>query len=237
MNTQMVEADVDRSITAQQTVNRVDATQQALALIPPVPLVQLPPSLQSSPAQSPTLPPVFPPVQSHPEMTQIPGARSSTSAYQGHNVDEPEALARALSRSIADGQQSGTAPARVGLKETVQNYNSERRINASGIQETARTAVINQRRELLGRRSEMERGRLRNRTFAAAQSRVRFDLDRQAEDTRAQAKYSTMPAIRYIGNTRMVGAGATDRGDYIDNTSNHQEDKDEGEQQEFKSAE
>ena len=236
MNTQMVEADVNRSITAQQTVNRVDATQQALALIPPVPLVQLPPSLQSSPVQSPTLPPV----QSHPEMTQIPGAKSSTSAYQGHNVDEPEALALALSRSIADGQQSGT-PARVGLKETVQNYNSERRNNASGVQQTARTAVINQRRAQLGRRNEMENARLRNRTFAGAQSRVRFDLDRQAEDaqtsSRAQAKYSTIPAIRYAGDGSGRGAGATERGDYIDNTSDHLEDKDESVQLEFKSAE
>ena len=32
-------------------------------------------------------------------MTQIPGARLSTSAYQGHNVDEPEAYATAIRRS------------------------------------------------------------------------------------------------------------------------------------------
>ena len=234
MNTLMVDADVNRSITAQQTVNRVDATQQALALIPPeLSLVPLPPSLQSSPESSPT----FPPVQSHAQMTQIPGAKSSTSAYQGHNVDEPEALAFALSRSIADGQQSGTATARVGLKETVQNYNSERRNNAAGVQETARTAVINQRRELLGRRKQMANARGVARTFAGAQSRIMFDLDRQVEEptsSRAQEKYSTIPAISYIGNTRMVGAGAVDRGDYLDNSTDHQEDKDESVQLEFK---
>ena len=41
----------------------------------------------------------IPPVQRHSEMTQIPGMRQSTSAIQGHGVDEPEALKEALRRS------------------------------------------------------------------------------------------------------------------------------------------
>jgi hypothetical protein len=40
-------------------------------------------------------------VKSHSRMTQIPGARHSTSTYQGHGVDEPEALQKALRRSLA----------------------------------------------------------------------------------------------------------------------------------------
>ncbi len=44
-------------------------------------------------------PSTIPPVQRHSEMTQIPGMRQSTSAIQGHGVDEPEALKEALRRS------------------------------------------------------------------------------------------------------------------------------------------
>jgi len=41
-------------------------------------------------------------------MSQIPEARLSTSEYQGHDVDEPEALTQALLRSmeIPDGGNS-----------------------------------------------------------------------------------------------------------------------------------
>ena len=44
-------------------------------------------------------PSTIPPVQRHSQMTQIPGMRQSTSAIQGHGVDEPEALREALRRS------------------------------------------------------------------------------------------------------------------------------------------
>ena len=40
-----------------------------------------------------------PPAQRHATSTQIPGCRHSTSALQGHTVDEPEALQEALRRS------------------------------------------------------------------------------------------------------------------------------------------
>lgn len=42
---------------------------------------------------------VAPPAQRHAHATQIPGMRHSTSALQGHGIDEPEALAEALRRS------------------------------------------------------------------------------------------------------------------------------------------
>ena len=45
-------------------------------------------------------------VRRHSRMTQIPGARCSTSTYQGHNVDEPEASQEALRRS-RDGTTTG----------------------------------------------------------------------------------------------------------------------------------
>ena len=48
-----------------------------------------------------------PPVQRHAEPTQIPGMRLSTSAIQGHGVDEPEALQEALRRSRMDGAPQG----------------------------------------------------------------------------------------------------------------------------------
>jgi len=43
----------------------------------------------------------IPPVQRHARSQQIPGMRQSTSAIQGHDVDEPEALGRALANSVA----------------------------------------------------------------------------------------------------------------------------------------
>lgn len=44
----------------------------------------------------------IPPVRRHTRMTQIPGARHSSSWYQGHDRDEPEGLPMAITRSIAD---------------------------------------------------------------------------------------------------------------------------------------
>jgi hypothetical protein len=47
----------------------------------------------------------FPPVEYHAEMTQLPGMRLSTSDVQGHDVDEAEALERAIQNSLDDMQQ------------------------------------------------------------------------------------------------------------------------------------
>ena len=44
----------------------------------------------------------IPSVQRHARSQQIPGMRQSTSAIQGHDVDEPEALDRALANSVAE---------------------------------------------------------------------------------------------------------------------------------------
>ena len=41
-----------------------------------------------------------PPPERHPDTEQIPGARLSTTEYQGHGVDEPEALEEACRRSL-----------------------------------------------------------------------------------------------------------------------------------------
>ena len=54
----------------------------------------------------------IPPVQSHPVSSQIPTARHSTSHYQGHNVDEPQALRRALANSLRS-QPSNPRPSRL----------------------------------------------------------------------------------------------------------------------------
>ena len=43
-----------------------------------------------------------PPIQRHHHCTQIPGMRRSTSAIQGHGVDEPEAFAQAMRNSLRD---------------------------------------------------------------------------------------------------------------------------------------
>ena len=46
------------------------------------------------------LTPMIPPVEHHARPTQIPGMRHSTSALQGHDVDEAEALQEAIRRSL-----------------------------------------------------------------------------------------------------------------------------------------
>ena len=50
-----------------------------------------------------------PPVERHLGRSQIPGARLSTSAYQGHGVDEPEALQQALRQSLLEQQKQQEA--------------------------------------------------------------------------------------------------------------------------------
>ena len=40
----------------------------------------------------------IPDVKSHPTATQIPTAKESSSAYQGHWVDEPEAVREGIKR-------------------------------------------------------------------------------------------------------------------------------------------
>ena len=54
----------------------------------------------------------IPPVQSHPVSTQIPTARHSTSHYQGHGVDEPQAVRIALANSLRS-QPSNPGPSRL----------------------------------------------------------------------------------------------------------------------------
>ena len=56
----------------------------------------------------------FPPVQRHERMTQIPGARRTTSEYQGHGIDEPEALREAVRRSLLEGATASHAGCDVG---------------------------------------------------------------------------------------------------------------------------
>jgi hypothetical protein len=46
-----------------------------------------------------------PPIQRHAASSQIPGARLSTSEYQGHGVDEPEAVQQAVVNSLQQQQQ------------------------------------------------------------------------------------------------------------------------------------
>ena len=60
------------------------------------------PSVESIRSASPVHEPCssIPPVVRHESPAQIPGMRHSTSALQGHNVDEPEAVKEALRRSI-----------------------------------------------------------------------------------------------------------------------------------------
>lgn len=53
-----------------------------------------------------------PPIQRHRRCSQIPGMRQSTSAIQGHGVDEPEAFAQAVRNSLRDFAQPPTPPRR-----------------------------------------------------------------------------------------------------------------------------
>ena len=172
------EALVDSSIVNQQRHNMISATREMMSSIPAdraSPPAQ-PHSLQSSP------------VQSHPEMTQIPGARSSTSAYQGHNVDEPEALELALARSmteITDGQVAGTTPARVALKERRQDFNSRRRNTVAGTQQSARDATVDQRRRQNTHTRAMANARRVAQAKADELSQGAFNLARAKATVRA----------------------------------------------------
>jgi hypothetical protein len=71
-----------------------------------VAMVEMPLTLA---AQAPTSESAIPPTQCHAQMTQIPTARHSTSSYQGHGVDEPEALKLALQRSALEAPAPPTA--------------------------------------------------------------------------------------------------------------------------------
>lgn len=174
------EALVDSSIVNQQRHNMISATRELMSSIPAdraSPPAQ-PHSLQSSP------------VQSHPEMTQIPGARSSTSAYQGHNVDEdePEALEMVLARSMAeitDGQVAGTTPARVTLKEELQDFNSRRRNTVAGTQQSARDATVEQRRRQNTHTRAMANARRVAQEKADELSQGAFNLARAKATVRA----------------------------------------------------
>jgi len=172
------EALVDSSIVNQQRHNMISATRELMSSIPAdraSPPAQ-PHSLQSSP------------VQSHPEMTQIPGARSSTSAYQGHGVDEPEALEIALERSMAeiiDGQVAGTTPARVTLKEELQDFNSRRRNTVAGTQQSARDATVEQRRRQNTHTRAMANARRVAQAKADELSQGAFNLARAKATVRA----------------------------------------------------
>ena len=71
-----------------------------------VAMVEMPLTLA---AQAPESESAIPPTQFHAQMTQIPTARHSTSSYQGHGVDEPEALELALQRSALEAPAPSTA--------------------------------------------------------------------------------------------------------------------------------
>ena len=52
----------------------------------------------------------IPPVERHAAPSQIPGARHSTSELQGHGVDEPEAVALAIARSLEPASEPQDVP-------------------------------------------------------------------------------------------------------------------------------
>ena len=64
----------------------------------------------------------IPPVERHARPTQIPGMRHSTSALQGHDVDEPEAVKEAIRRSLGltpmDPRVHAEAGAQLSLEPT-----------------------------------------------------------------------------------------------------------------------
>ena len=62
--------------------------------------VETPSAATGRSAPTSRAPPPIPPVQRHPRSSQIPGARLSTSEYQGHDVDERAALEEAERRSL-----------------------------------------------------------------------------------------------------------------------------------------
>ena len=54
--------------------------------------------------------PKFPPIVRHAKSSQLAGAKRPTSAYQGKDVDEPEAVELAMAMSLADMPQPSTPP-------------------------------------------------------------------------------------------------------------------------------
>jgi hypothetical protein len=123
-----------------------------------------------------------PPAERHATMSQIPEARLSTSEYQGHDVDEPEALAQALLRSmeIPDG---GNSSRRFPMP-TVLAASSRAPISEGGRNREERTESRPMMRGSSERRTHRDNVRERNDRRRRSRGRITQPSARQALEDR-----------------------------------------------------